>query len=482
MIMITLGSIPASIKSAVVGVSGGADSLCLLDLLRRAGQIKLTVAHFNHKLRPEADTEVDFVKNIAFNWGLPFVTGAADVRALSTRESLSIEEAARRLRYQFLFEIARKNGAEAVAVAHNADDQVETVLMHFLRGAGLPGLRGMQSGVILDEFDTKILVVRPLLRVWRDEIEIYCQERNLLPLIDPTNSDQSYFRNRLRHALIPELERYNPKFKNSMLRMAQVIGDDSIVLQETVNAAWRESVLEAGDDYVIYHRHKLTGLANALQRHLIRAGGELLRPKSRDFSFNAVERLVQFLAKPTGRRVDFVRGLALYVESDKAYLAKYESDLPFSEWPQIARPLLITDGSYDLGNGWTLVASQSSQNIQIETTAPEKFLPGTDNWTVFLDADQLTGTLTVRSRLPNDRFIPLGMNGKSVRLKDFLVNVKLPARARQHWPLICNGDEIAWIPGYRIANPFRLSDKTRKVLCLSVVQTQAAASTNHPES
>ena len=131
-------------------------------------------------------------------------------------QKLSLEEAARILRYRFLFAQARSEGAEVVAVGHTADDQVETVLMHFLRGAGLPGLKGMAGRTILPEFDPKIPLVRPILHLWRSETEAYCQEHGLQPVYDPSNRDETYFRNRLRHSLIPELEKYNPRFKNTL--------------------------------------------------------------------------------------------------------------------------------------------------------------------------------------------------------------------------------------------------------------------------
>ena len=149
-------------RTILVGVSGGPDSLCLLDLLHRAGH-KVVVAHFNHKLRPEAEIEAKAVEETARQLTVPFVVESADVQLYAQNERLSLEEAARNLRYRFLFAQAHHFNAQAVAVGHTADDQAETVLMHFLRGAGLNGLRGMPYRTLLPGFDKEIPVVRPFI-------------------------------------------------------------------------------------------------------------------------------------------------------------------------------------------------------------------------------------------------------------------------------------------------------------------------------
>jgi tRNA(Ile)-lysidine synthase len=167
-------------RPVLAGISGGPDSLCLLDVLRAAGY-PVIVAHFNHKLRPEADRESASVSGRARTLGLPFVTDSADVRAYAEANSLSLEEAARTLRYRFLFAAARERGAQAVAVGHTADDQVETVLMHFLRGAGLAGLKGMETLTLLPVFDPQIPLVRPLLTLRRADTEDWCRAHGLAP-------------------------------------------------------------------------------------------------------------------------------------------------------------------------------------------------------------------------------------------------------------------------------------------------------------
>jgi len=204
----------------IVGVSGGADSLCLLGTLHEAGY-SLIVAHFDHQLRPDSAEGAKFVQQIAEKYNLHFVSASDDVAAYAKAEKQTTEEAARNLRYRFLFAQARKYNAQAVAVGHTADDQVETVLMHFLRGAGLSGLKGIQPRTILPAFDLEIPLVRPILDFWRDDTVAYCVAHNLTPHEDPSNASDDFFRNRLRHNLIPELEKYNPRFRETLQRTSR---------------------------------------------------------------------------------------------------------------------------------------------------------------------------------------------------------------------------------------------------------------------
>ncbi len=451
-------------KPVLVGVSGGPDSLCLLDILRTAGY-QVLLAHFNHKLRHESDLEASTVEALARTLGLPFLTDFADVRHYADTESLSVEEAARILRYRFLFNSARKYAAQAVAVGHTADDQVETVLMHFLRGAGLAGLKGMEARTILPVFDPLIPLIRPLLGLWRADTEAYCREHKLHPNFDASNEDQFFFRNRLRHTLIPELEKYNPRFKETLIHTSETLLGDYSSLQEVLEDIWNDVVIESGGGWVTFDQSKMAKLSTGFRRNLIRRAAESLRPESRDFGFDAPERAAAFVENPTGKKIDFVNGLYLFDESGKIYLATYEADLPTADWPQIHSLTSVVKRQTDLGNGWKL----TSENCLITT---DHWSQNTDKWMAWLDADfvgdsrKSAGKLNVRARQNGDRFQPLGMEDASIKLSDFFVNVKLPKRARAKWPLICVGEVIVWIPGFQLAHPFRVKEKTRRAIRL----------------
>jgi tRNA(Ile)-lysidine synthase len=450
-------------RPVLAGVSGGPDSLCLLGVLHLAGY-RVIVAHFNHKLRPEADHEAESVSQRAHGLGLDFMTDSADVRGYAESHGLSLEEAARMLRYRFLFAAAKEQKAQAVAVGHTADDQVETVLMHFLRGAGLNGLKGMEYRSFLPVFDPEIPLVRPLLSLWRADTEAYCRDHNLQPHFDATNADQTYFRNRLRHSLIPELEKYNPRFKEALLHTASALQGDVAVLQEVLDMAWKQVVVGNDHGWFAFDQAGLAALTPGLRRNLIRRAGELLRPENRDFGFEALERASAFVERPDGKQVDFVNGLYLFTETGKVCLAAYEADLPSAHWPQVEESVALTGEQLALGNEWVLTFDQ------IELGQLEEQMP-VDNWSAWLDADQTGDRLTVQPRREGDRFQPLGMDSGTIKLSDFFVNVKLPKRARACWPLVCVGDEIAWVPGFRIAHPFRVAERTKRVVRLSLHKT-----------
>src|SRR6266566_2005556 len=258
--------LPAS-GDVVVGVSGGADSLCLLHLLdqlcgpgKRYPGVRLHAAHLNHKLRGEAgDRDAAAVTSIVASWGLPLTVGEIDVPALARTEQRSLEDAARVARYRFLREVAH---GQPIAVAHHADDQVETLLLHWLRGSGLAGLVGM--------LPRQQDIIRPLLEVSHAETVAYCRQHGLVPLEDASNSDARFLRNRIRHELLPLLESMNPGIRATILRNAQVVRVDAEWIEEQVNNAWPAVVVSENEDSIKLNASALLALPLSLQRHLLR--------------------------------------------------------------------------------------------------------------------------------------------------------------------------------------------------------------------
>jgi tRNA(Ile)-lysidine synthase len=437
-------------RIVVVGVSGGPDSLALLHCLHET-PYPLIVASFNHRLRPEAEADVAFVQQVAAEWGLPFVTDSADVATYAGAEGLSLEEAARELRYRFLFRAAREAGAQAVAVGHTADDQAETVLMHFLRGTGLSGLKGMPSRILLPIFDAEIPLVRPLLGWTRAETEAYCRKHALSPRIDATNTDTTYFRNRLRHELLPELEKYNPQIRPALAKTALALQGDSDLLHDLIEAAWQKVVNQTGSGFVEFERRQLESLSPALRRNLFRKAAFLLKPGLRDVDFDALERAA------TLKPADLAGGLKTIVEGAKLYLTEAESTLPVN-FPQVSDPFLVTDGQNDLGSDWILTCELITHYSSLIT----------DNWSAFFDADLTEGRLRIRPVHTGDRFEPLGMRSQTVKLSDLFVNLKIPQRLRKKWPVICTEAEIVWVVGLRMAEPFKVTENTRRVLKIEI--------------
>ena len=220
-------------SKVILGVSGGPDSLCLLHLLWKLG-MPVVVAHLDHQLRPESAEDAGFVAHFAAELGLPFSLGREDVQALADRGSVSIEEAARTARYSFLFAEAERLGAEAVAVAHTADDQIETILMHLLRGAGLAGLRGMSYRSLPTQWNNRIPLVRPLLGSWRSQVMAYLDSNHLVPLQDSSNQDVRFYRNAIRHRVLPFLEQGQPRLRERLWQMTKTLSDDYTIVEGVV--------------------------------------------------------------------------------------------------------------------------------------------------------------------------------------------------------------------------------------------------------
>ena len=396
---------------------------------------------------------------------------SGDVREYASAEKLSLEEAARNMRYRFLMEQAHRSRAQAVAVGHTADDQVETVLMHFIRGAGLAGLKGMNYRTVLPAFDRTIPIVRPLLDVWREETVVYCAVHGLRPRHDPSNDSLDFFRNRLRNQLIPLLESYNPRFRDAAWRTSRSLSGDHQILLDVLDDAWKACVVQQTADFISFDATVLTKHPLGLQRHLLRRAIDFIHPDNLDVTFATLERAAQFVSDGNRRpRMDLTGGLYLLREGLLIYLLANTSDLPIERWPQMPNegntiPLKLPS-SIALSGGWKLTC----ERWNMASLAMDQAKANDDPFQVWLDAKHISDALELRARHDGDRFEPLGMDGHEMKISDFFINVKLPQRARDRWPLLCMGNKVIWVPGYRPAHSFRLTENTRQALYFSMTR------------
>jgi tRNA(Ile)-lysidine synthase len=458
-------------RPVIAGVSGGPDSLSLLHILREHGY-GVIVAHFNHKLRSDSDVDANAVEQAASRMNCVSVIESGDVREYAAVEKISIEEAARILRYRFLMEQARHFNAQAVVVGHTADDQVETVLMHFIRGAGTTGLKGMSHRTILPAFDEKIPIVRPLLDAWREETVIYCAMNGLRPRYDPSNDSLDFFRNRLRHHLIPLLETYNPRFRDAVWRTSRSLAGDHEILLSVMEEVWRTCVVQQTTDLVSFDLPTLTKHPLGLQRHLIRHAIELIYPMGSEVTFSILDHATKFINEADQPpRTDLTGGLHLLREGTRVYVLADSSDLPVERWPQLTNksdtiPLKVP-GSIPLSGGWKL----NCERWNMASLAVEQAHTNRDPFQVWLDAKMISDALELRTRHDGDRFEPLGMDGHVMKISDFFINVKLPQRARDRWPLLCMGSKVVWVPGYRPAHSYRLTENTKRAVYFSLTRS-----------
>ena len=458
----------------VIGVSGGADSLCLLDSLYHLGY-PLICAHLDHGLRQESSDEADYVKSIAQSYNLPFEMEKQDI-ALKAGSGVSLEEVARLVRYSFLARVAKKNDGHVIATGHTADDQVETVLMHLLRGTGPSGLRGMLPDTPLDSWvgipDAKeIRLIRPLLTLNHDQTEDHCRAINLEPVIDPSNTDHIYFRNRIRHELLPLLETYNPGIRQILLRLARIMTAEADLLAEMVANAW-ESVFESqGESALLLRVESLERRPLALQRALLRSAIKKLLPTARDVSFDTIERGLQFVSdpmRPASRPL--IAGLMLRTLGDDILLYHTDSPVIFNRLPQLikdAQVELPIPGKVELAGGWKLTALSES----IALGSYQTYLNAQKGDFAAIDRSLISEPLNVRTRMPGDRIQPLGLNG-TTKVSDIMINNRIPDLARARWPMVVSGDEVVWVSGIRMSHLFRLTEGTSSVIVIHLSPPQ----------
>jgi tRNA(Ile)-lysidine synthase len=419
----------------LVAVSGGLDSVTLLDVLVRvaaADGLKVVVAHFDHGLRgAEGQADADFVSALASGHGLPFVLGAGDVEAEAKALGRGVEAAARRLRLAFLADAAAARSCSAVALAHTADDRAETVLLNLLRGSGLWGLQGMPA--VRQPF------VRPFLSVWRSDVEAHAAAAGLSWRVDSTNLDTSRFlRNKIRHELLPLLEaEYHAGAADALARCAAAVEAELAWSDAHVAAALRAAAPEVGDGAIFVRVAPLAPLPDGLLVRVLRAAATSLLGDVADWSFDHYAALLDLVRDArTGRRAALPAG----VEARVAY-GVLRLGAPVVRPQPLPARLLPVPGEVHLPElGLVLRARLVSRD-----EAPH---PGA-NLAVF--DSRFADALTVRGWQPGDRFVPSGMTGAK-KLQDFFTDEKLPAEIRPLVPLVIHPLwGILWVVGMRIA-------------------------------
>lgn len=442
--------------------------MVLLHAMQEKGYSPIA-AHFNHKLRDGADQEAEVIQTYCLDAGLPFRSGSGDVRQFAAAGGYSIEEAARILRYQFLFEVAVTEMAGAVAVAHHADDQVETIMMNLLRGAGTKGLSGMQVVSIPNPWHEEIPLVRPFLEVAKKDLVAYQAEHKLPVIEDLTNQDESYFRNRIRHSLVPQLEKLNPGFRQRLLQTAEILSAEDQALEYFCENAWNTCRHRQGASYIQISREELLDFPVAVQRRLIRKALKNLRPDFTELSFLQVEAALDFIRTPTRKSANWVAKVNLSQSPKMVVLSTWETDVVKNQFPQLLdhSHIRIPDqGEIALGNDWFMVINP------VEYT-PLLFdrndIPGED-FLVWVDRSAITGKTLLRPRQEGDLIKPLGMGGSSMKVSDMMINEKIPAPYREDWPLVVGENSVLWVPGGRLSQEASITAESESLLELKFIR------------
>lgn len=446
----------------LAAVSGGPDSLALvhaLAQLRDALSIRLYAAHLDHDLRPaESAADAEFVREAMHDLRVPLFSERVDVGTYRKERRLSVEDAARQVRYRFLARVAGQIEADAVAVGHNLDDQAETVLMHILRGSGLAGLRAMTSVYRRSVDGVPLTVFRPLLRIPKADTVAYCAENGLSPRFDESNLSEDMTRNRIRLSLMPRLKDYNPAIADSLGRLAESVSHDLDFIALAVDKAAAD-VITLDATGVMLDRSAFTDLHPAIQRHLLRRAVETVAGDASDLEFAHIEEMVRLMAGPAGKRTRLPGMVTLEVDHNRAYLSAGEGQAGVLPEFERSRVGFRVPGDVIAG-AWTVSARMVS-GAEISSSPVDRLgLRLVERF----DADALGSELYVRTRQQGDAFRPLGMDSEK-SLAGFMKDAHVPGRWRDRLPLVVNAsDEVAWVVGWRIADWAKITDDTRRVV------------------
>ncbi len=441
----------------IVGVSGGVDSMVLLHLLnacRVTFDLSLIVAHVNHGFRPEeSEREAELVQKESARLRLPFEYGQFNVREFQKLGGLSPQDAARRIRFHFFYDLLRKHRAQKIALGHHADDQVETILLRLIRGSGLRGLKG-----ILPIRERR--VIRPLLEVWREEIESFALEKKIPFLSDSSNSKKDYLRNRIRLALVPFIEKeFQPHFKRTLLKASTILREEDDYLERGTEEVYQKMVHEAKDT-LSFKWSEYQSLHRAVQWRVIRKiiervqdGGTVTEDGGRADVLKVFQNLHQssasfLLELAHGFWIEKRYDVVLLGKRDVKPSSPFEIDL--------------------LSPGHTFI-KEIGREVVVEETDRDQFKDYNGPPTMALmDYENLRFPLKVRNFKPGDRFCPLGVKGTQ-KLKDFFIDHKVPKFERPSVPLLISEERIAWVVGYRIDERVKITEKTKKVLKVKVL-------------
>jgi tRNA(Ile)-lysidine synthase len=440
----------------IVGVSAGVDSMVLLHLLtacREIFDLSLVVAHVNHGFRPEeSEREAELVQKETARLRLPFEYGQFNVKEFQRLGRLSPQDAARRLRFRFFEDLLLKHHAQKIALGHNADDQVETVLIRLFRGSGLRGLKG-----ILPIRERKVM--RPLLDVWREEIASFALEKKIPFLRDSSNLKEDYLRNSIRLTLIPFIEKtYQPRFKETVLRTSALLREEDDYLEKGTEKAYQKVVHETNDS-LSFKWSEYQSLHRAIQWRVIRKMIERIHQGggvTEDGGSADILKVFQNLRQPPSSfLLELPRGLWVEKRYDAVLVGRRER----KSLPPFEIDLLSPGRTFIEEIGKEVVIEETDRDQLRDYSGPLR--------TALMDYETLRFPLKMRNFRPGDRFCPLGVRGTQ-KLKDFFIDHKVPKFERSSIPLLTSGEKIAWVVGYRIDERVKITEKTKKVLKIEV--------------
>lgn len=429
----------------IAAVSGGPDSMALLHILRDLSQesgFNIVAAHINHKLRPQAEQEQQFVEESCRYLQIACYSKTIDVRELARQNKTSLEDAGRQARYAFFNELLQQLQADAIATAHHQDDQAETVLLHLLRGTGIQGLRGIMP--------RNRDLIRPLLQQSKQNLLAYLQENQISFCLDQSNQDQTFLRNRIRHQLIPLLQNdYNPQITENLSRLAEIVRAENEFLQQIMLNYWTQLVCSQDEQGLEMDLEGFKALPLAARRRLtimaLSAVGGPAGWEARD-----VEKVLDLLPKPGSAKIlQLKKGIMINKSYDRIiFTSNWQKADVFNIEVTIPGEVVLPDGSR-----YRFMLTDCNH---INTDAGD----------VYLDYDKLSLPLVLRSRHQGDVIQPVGFAGHK-KLKKYFNEQRIPFRERDRVAVLASqSGEIYALPGLCVCSPAAVDQQSQHILLI----------------
>ncbi len=453
----------------VLGVSGGADSVCLLLALLSLQErldLHLHVVHVNHGIRPDAAEDATYVKQLCEERGIPFYLFEVSVEELARIRGCTTEEAGRQVRYEAFEQVMQERNLQKIAVAHNRNDRAETMLFHLFRGTGLTGLAGIRP--------VREQIIRPLLCLDRAEIEDFLQERGIVYRHDSTNDSDDYTRNKIRHHILPCAEQeIVPGTVANMNRTADILTETEHYIEEQVQKARSECVQEVQGDVPGYRMDSRAfgELHEFMKKRLILELLKELSPGHKDIAAIHVEDVCRLFAGEGNREIHLPYGIRARRQYEELLLERPVSAYTSYEFEEILiRPDEITEEEkmFPLGRGREIYLKRLNlgKNPNIIKDIPQ------NQYTKWFDYDKIIGCLTLRNRKVGDYLtMRSGEALQHKKVKDYMIAEKIPKICREQIPLLAEGEHVLWLVGYRISEYYKVDENTKRILQVRFEQT-----------
>ena len=420
---INKNKLPKNDSKILLAISGGIDSVCLAHLLIKL-KYKVEFAHCNFKLRgKESDDDVLFVKNLALSYNVPFHYLAFDTKEYSNKNKISIQMAARELRYKWFRNLRKEISADFIAVAHNLDDRIETFFINIIKGTGIRGAISMRA--------KNNFIIRPIMFASRDEIINYAKKNKLKHREDSSNKSEKYLRNKIRHKIIPLLREMNPSIDKTIDNEISILEDTFSIYNDSIESVLKKIVVNTKNGYKILQAELLK--LNPLKAYVY----EFFQR----FGFTDFDAITSSIGKESGVQF-FSKSHKLLIDREYVIVEKISKE-NFSE------AIIKKD--------FNAISVPINLSFQILEERVSDF----SHYSACFDYDKLKFPLKIRTWKDGDRFVPLGMK-QYKKISDFFIDIKLDVLAKEKTFLLCSDDKIIWIVGHRIDDRFRITTKTKK--------------------